>query len=332
MLNGLPRGSEEVARLRSPYEGVWLLLLGFGGSALVGWLLGRQPVFRLSDLPHQAICATAKPGEANAIEGFRLYAAESAELAMFVLLCSMSAIALVVAVAAARVMAAESAGPPATARHALYAVNTLGLALALGHVVRVLIGDSVGFLTRLLDLLPSGGTCDQIRRSVMAARLVGETAGFVLGTAMTGLAVIHKADAETVARRIVWLQRLLYCASLLFVAGLLTSGANFAWVLANWTGSSEEKLAKAVQEVVTSGTIQAGIGYSALIAVFFLPIRAYLVSRVPMGAGKKTRKERTKALKEAGLEVSWVEDAKQILALLAPVLAAPIFDAIAKSK
>ena len=310
---------------------VGLLAVAFGAAVLVGALLSRTPAFAIKDLPHDALCAAADPAKVNATEAFRFYAADARQLAMFTLLCVAAGIALVASAAAARSTARQCGKDSGCPKSALVITFVVGLALAGAHVIRVVWWDSgSGFLTRLLQVLPSGGSCDVIRGRVLAARLVGETAGFIVGTAMAGVAVFGDAK-EVVAGRIQMLQRLLYCASLLFVAGLLVSGANFALVLSNWVGSVDEKVSKALQEVISGGTAQAGVGYSALITVFYLPIRIYLASKVPPG-DVAAKKEASDAPKVAGINLVWLDEAKQILALLAPVLAAPIFDAIAKTK
>jgi zinc transporter ZupT len=139
-------------------------------------------------------------------------------------------------------------------------------------------------------------------------------------------------DASELAWRMRWVQRLLYASSLLFVAGIMMSRANFTWILAHWD-TSDEKVSKALGEVIRAGVMQSGVGYSALLVAFFVPTRTFLALLVdPLTppeacADAEARKRWLAAQNLAG---SWQADARQILALLAPVLSAPVFDAIAK--
>jgi hypothetical protein len=316
-----------------PIAGVGLGIFGLLAAWGIGSLLKRAPTIPLGAATPIPLCGAPRPDQ---IDLLHFYAAESTQLAMFLLLCVTAAIALGTAAAAVHARLQPSNDDTPGAKAALRVVYVGGALFTAGYVIFVLRWDSAGYLTRLLAMLGSASPCELIRSRVIAARWVGEGTGFLVGTAMVGLAVISKPTDAKVADRILWLQHLLYASSLLFVGGLLVTGANFTWVLANWKGSGDEKVAKALQEVVTSATAQAGVGYSALIVVFFLPIRLYLAAKVqelvPSKSKRFGRAARANLLKDNGVEVSWLEDAKQILALLAPVLAAPIFDAIAKPK
>src|SRR4029079_16834610 len=101
-----------------------------------------------------------------------------------------------------------------------------------------------------------------------------------------------------------------------------------------WTGTlGDEKATKGIASLLSAGTIQAGVGYSAMLAVFYLPARAYVawqVQRRYVGSAAKDRKARQKEDEEAGLAGSWTDEAKQVLALLAPILSAPLLDAFVK--
>jgi hypothetical protein len=110
------------------------------------------------------------------------------------------------------------------------------------------------------------------------------------------------------------------------------SRANFSWVLAQW-GSSDESLAKAVDAVIDAGVVQSGVGYSALLVAFYAPARAllgfYSKRAVPV-LELSSRAQRDQWLKEHGLDATWQDDARQILAIVAPIISAPLFDAITK--
>jgi hypothetical protein len=77
--------------------------------------------------------------------------------------------------------------------------------------------------------------------------------------------------------------------------------------------------------------LQVGVSYSA--TIFFIPARWYLSWQVrqSLSEGTRDRKARNGALEDLGITASWGDEAKQILALLAPVVSAPILDALTKS-
>jgi len=166
------------------------------------------------------------------------------------------------------------------------------------------------------------------------ARLVGETTGICVGVAMSSLLVFpSRPEPAELAERLRWVERLLYVASLLFVVGIMMSRANFTWILAHWD-IKDEKATKALDEVIRAGVVQSGVGYSALLVAFFLPARSFLgwlvVPLIPIEA-RSDAKARKDWLVAHDLSGSWRDDAQQILAMLAPVLSAPVFDAIAKA-
>jgi hypothetical protein len=186
------------------------------------------------------------------------------------------------------------------------------------------------FLTQLLASLP--GECESVRTSVTWARFFGEPTGISIGVAMAATATFAlRPSPSEVSKRLELLQRLLYLASLLFVAGILMSRANFSWVLAHWK-VEHAPTTKALTEVVKGGVLQSGVGYSALLAIFFLPVRMLLASYVDalVPTDIDSPRAKRKWLAEMGLAGSWQKDARQVVALLAPIVSAPIFDAIAK--
>lgn len=166
--------------------------------------------------------------------------------------------------------------------------------------------------------------------------MAGEPAGICMGVAMCSLLLFRRQPTlEEIALRMRWVNRLLYAASLLFVVGIMMSRANFTWVLAHWQ-TDDDGTIKLLGDVVRAGVIQSGVGYSTLLAIFFLPVRAVLGALVvavdpPLPDGREQDINARKArLAARDLGSSWQHDARQLLALLAPVLSAPVFDAIAK--
>jgi hypothetical protein len=71
--------------------------------------------------------------------------------------------------------------------------------------------------------------------------------------------------------------------------------------------------------------LQSGVAYSALLVVFFLPARCFLdwllVPLVPVET-RTDAEARKKWLVTHDLAGSWQDDARQLLALLAPVISA----------
>jgi hypothetical protein len=207
------------------------------------------------------------------------------------------------------------------------AVALAGLSAAAFHVTRLswCEATSHGFLSSLLSTVASsGGQEDVIRDMVWPMRSVGEGAALFVGAAMAATAS-PCLDTVTLARRIERLQLLLYCGSLLFVAGILMSESNFTWITAHWVVDPEDgDFAKAIGEIVKAGTLQSGIAYSALLAIYFLPARSVLAWQArQMGA-----RGQAQAQEVAALVGSWRSDLKQVLALVAPVLTAPLLDAL----
>src|SRR5262249_22508841 len=130
-----------------------------------------------------------------------------------------------------------------------------------------------------LEMLRNDRSCDWVSTRVLTARRVGEGAAILVGAAM-GATAAPVSDPGEVANRIQRLQLLLYCGSLLFVAGILMSESNFSLIIAQLVGDAgDDKMSKGLADVIKSGTVQAGVGYSAVLAAFFLPPRAYLAMR-----------------------------------------------------
>jgi hypothetical protein len=297
-------------------------------------LLAWPPTAPLTIPPTPALCESAS---SEVVPSLHVYAAEATQLGTLLLMCVMAVAAVALSIVSVSQRWRASEAEPASSRTALAGVYLGGLGVTAGYVAFVLFCHrGGGFLMQLLDTLHGVGAYSSVRHRALAAKCVGEAAGFIVTTAMAGLVIITEANEKTVADRVLWLQRLLYAMSLLFVAGLLASQANFSMILAQWPGFADEGQKKAIDEVVASGTLQLGIAYSSLIAVFYIPMRVFLevelqalLRKQKKGSG---RSERKKLLVDNGVAVSWQEDAKQILALLAPVLASPLFDAIAKGK
>lgn len=186
-----------------------------------------------------------------------------------------------------------------------------------------------GFLSRLLATLPPG--CLDIRLSAVWGRLAGEPVGFCIGIAMYAAAIVpERAGTGVLAGRSRTLNHLLYAASLLFVAGLLMSSANFSWILDQWDWKDSGLGKEDRERIVAQGVELAGVAYSAILAVFFLPTRALLEARVraAMGGQSADLESREKWRKENGFNGGWKEDVRQIMAILAPVITAPLFKAL----
>ncbi|HEU4582580.1 MAG TPA: hypothetical protein VFS67_30195 [Polyangiaceae bacterium] len=330
----------------SSVTGTWSKVTGWVGVWLfAGSVLGVGALFRffdslplpnrLDDMVPPLRIACGSTGRAP-LEALSLFAAQSRWAAFALLLATVAAIAFVVAIATLIGIARDTPVAPAESdRQATIAVSVLGLAATVFHLFRLNHGDAsgTGFLTTLLRTVSGSGGCEAIRAMVWPLRTVGEGTAFLLAAAMAATAS-RSPDPATVARRIGTLQLLLYCGSLLFVVGILVSQSNFAWVSAQWAGyPREESLAQAIDAIVQAGTLQAGVGYSALLVAFFLPARSYLAWRarcVAPRAELHDNAQERKSLEDAGLVGSWRDDVKQILALVAPILSAPLFDALAK--
>jgi hypothetical protein len=265
-------------------------------------------------------------------DALALFALQARWLAFALLLITAAAGAVAAAVVTLIGVASEQ--PAGDRRPGLTTalVALVGLLAVAIHVVRLNWCSSQGFLSSLLGTVSSsGGKGDVIRQMVWPMRSIGEGAALLVGAAMASTAS-PVTDARTLARRIERLQLLLYCSSLLFVAGILTSESNFTWITAHWaTDPENERLATAIADIVKAGTLQSGAAYSALLVIYFLPARSVLgwqARRIATPSEANDRAEDRKALEAAGLIGSWRDDLKQVLALLAPVLSAPLLDAL----
>jgi hypothetical protein len=190
-----------------------------------------------------------------------------------------------------------------------------------------------GLLSRLLDAV--AGTGSPVRDEVVWGRMMGEPAGLAIGVGLfAAITLPMSTTPEELAGRSRHLGHLLYAASVLFVIGLLMTRANFSWILAQWDWSNPDFPPESRKEIVESGVKLAGAGYSAILAVFYLPARwilqGHIDKTVPEGKQTRGTQAREAWLKENGFAAGWRDDIKQILAVLAPVLAAPIFETLAK--
>jgi hypothetical protein len=301
-------------------------LFGLIGGILLGEALSFWPSpVSLAQMQIDAACGVEGREKAAAVLSF---AAFKRWQAMFVLLVVSSLIGLCLSVEAFL----GRNRPHGPDLWGIVAVAAAAVGYRLSHIP-----GQDGFLSEIARTLVGGVGCEGLWRQLWIPRRVGEAAAIVLGAATAATAVLPRlVDASVLAARLHRLHRLLYGASLLFVAGLLVSQAAFALVVSNWvfgTGDAEA-LAKTLPEVVTSGVLQAGVGYSAVLAVFFLPARAYLAWRAAglaeASAPGASVKQRRAWLEERGLVGSAREAVGQVVALLAPVLSAPIVDALAK--
>jgi hypothetical protein len=192
--------------------------------------------------------------------------------------------------------------------------------------------EGSGFLSRLLATLPAA--CQDVRNSIVWARMLGEPPGFFIGIAMSATMIFSEIPTPLeLLRRSRQLNYLLYAASLLFVVGLLVTRANISWILAQWDPKMAEKLTEPLAKVVASGVLISGAAYSAILLVFFVPVRCllgYQIERAMMESELPTLASRDKWLKNHGFSRGWKEDAQQILAIIAPVVSVPIFDALTK--
>jgi hypothetical protein len=190
-----------------------------------------------------------------------------------------------------------------------------------------------GFLSLLLHTLPTG--CGAVRAEVVWGRMIGEPAGLAIGVALFAAITLPLATTPSeLAKRSRHLGQLLYAASVLFVIGLLMTRANLSWILAQWDWPNLDFPPDTRKEIVERGVKLAGVAYSAILAVFYLPARWILQNHIDKAVPKGKRTLGTQAregwLKENGFSAGWRDDIKQILAVLAPVLAAPVFETLAK--
>ncbi|HEY2515955.1 MAG TPA: hypothetical protein VGI39_34025 [Polyangiaceae bacterium] len=313
--------------------GLFSLCLGILGTTGIGRAFAdRAPEIALATVPTHFFCGDEAPESAAAL---RLYAAHMTWTAALVL----EGTAAVVAVGSALfVLWSVSRTSGLNGRWEWYALIMIGAAAVAAdawqaHDLARPGAPHRALLSDLLSTLPDA--CLSVRVLASRARLTGEPAAIGLGVAMAASVAFGREPVPSeLASRLKWLNQLLYVASALFVTGIMMSRANFVWVLAHWDVAADGEISNAIKAVVTGGVVESGVGYSAILAVFFLPARLQLARLVSMLAARESAvggKARRTWLRENELQGSWQKDARQILALLAPVLSAPIFDAIAKS-
>jgi len=217
----------------------------------------------------------------------------------------------------------------------LLALVTAGgciMAIAIDHIWQMRESRIIeGFLSAILVSLPQ--ECAPVRHSVVWGRLVGESAAFALGVAMSTMVQFRKPPTHAhIAQRLFCMKQLLYCASLLLVVGILMSRANFMLVLSHWDTSQHEGVAKALGGVVEAGAMQSGVGYSALLAVFYFPVRLLLELHVWLQVPDWCRSSQAREMwcGAHGLTGSWRNELQPILAVVAPLIAAPVLEALAR--
>src|SRR5262249_18023778 len=249
-------------------QAVALVGLAVCAAYTVGVLLAIfPPPFTLQELkPDLGVACGVE--QRRGIEGVSLYAVQARWTALFVLMTALAAAGVAAAVCTS---AATVLDPPAGQRRAV-AWSTVGVAVVgVGamavhlYLTRHFGPRLAGFLTHLLDTLRNDRSCDWVSTRVLTARQVGESAA-ILGGAAMGATAAPVSDPGEVANRIQRLQLLLYCGSLLFVAGILMSESNFSLIIAQLVGDAgDDKMSKGLADVIKSGTVQAGVGYSAVL-------------------------------------------------------------------
>jgi len=330
------KGTADRERKILPIDGgLVCLAIGLACAALLQWGLAAAtlPGAVLEGLWPEFLCRVASDQPAVRLT---LFAVQSEWAAIVVLEAAVAVPALACAVWSLAVAGQECDSRRRAVFLVLVACGVGVVATDIALIWRMRDESFVqGFLSRLLSSLPSE-ECGHVRRAVVWARMVGEPAAFALGVAMAGTAIRARTwDTETLARRARHLRRLLYVASAALVVGIMMSRSNFTWVLAHWKGP-DDATATALAEVVKSGVLQSGVGYSALLAGFFLPARGLLHRHIhaaihaAIPPEQNTEAAREEWLKANRLSSSWHEEGRQILAVLAPVLAAPVFDALTK--
>jgi hypothetical protein len=307
------------------FGGLLCMGIGVGGALAVVLTLTAAGAHDVALT--QVIHTPPAEGSAGAFEYFAMRTHWASMLvlegviAAFVLACTIAALVEV--------------GRSAWREHAFTLLSIVG-AVLLAYNIRQIwamrdLHAPLGYLSQLLSSLPE--SCHDVRRWIAWARLVGEPVGIAAGVAMTTTVTFARPPTvRDLQGRSRHLRRLLYVVSLLFVAGILMARANFRWVTAHWP-VADESVAKAIAEIVEAGVVQSGVGYSAVLALFFVPARLLLhthVQRVVSDAGLTTAKDRKQWLEDHDLSGRWQDDTRQIVAILAPVLSIPVLDALAK--
>jgi hypothetical protein len=266
-------------------------------------------------------------------EALQLYTAQSHWLAMTLALSVIAVFVVVLSLAAVVAVARDCARAGRLGRCiGFWGVLALSMSALAYHYLWTSWWSN-GFLSPLMAILPPA-SCTPVYQGTAAMWLIGESVGSLTTTAMASVVVFaNRPTADRLAARIQWLERLLYGGSLLFVIGMLVIHASLTWILANWIDvASSEAVAKAIGDLSVSLAMQAGVVYSGGLAIAFLPASAYFGwqarSLVPE-EHRKTHRATLAWLEENDLHRSWQDNVKRILALLAPVLSTPVFNALA---
>ena len=342
-------GSKSPWAFRVPLIASALFVLGGAVILVLGLLLTRtSPSLGLDKLGVTGDCAM-KTGATLQLSSIHLYAAQMRWSALFLLMVLVSGAALAIAVATVVSIWRENRQGRYSATRKDIVVLTAAVAVAI--VVQtvmtrpptldaggVTLSARPAFLSYLMTTFTAtfgGGTgaCQELLKLIWLTKRVGETIGIVVGAAMTATAAAV-SDRARLADRILAARQLLYAGSLLFVVGLLMTQANFAWIAATWSFIGDnDRTTKEIADLISAGVLQVGVAYTAILATFFIPARWYLSWQVAQSLphGAHDREARKGALEDLGITASWADEAKQILALLAPVVSAPILDALTKS-
>ncbi len=298
--------------LRPAAPGVGLFVAAAVAATGLCWLLSSfRPVPALRDLRLEPVCQW---GAGAASEALTLYAAQSHWVAMVALVAVCAAIALVAAFLAIIAVERDTIAPaPPALRVGFWTLMGLG-AVAIALYQWILAARGGGLPAALLATLPYDA-CDRIRGGAVVVRRLWESVAIVGGLAMTALVILPvEPTAAAIDRRLRALSRLLVSGAMLFVAGVLVSRASLAWVAATWDYAEQtEGFRAVVQGLVDSGTVQAGVAGSALLAIFFLPTRAILLRQFPRAEPR-----------EAGQRLPRKDALALAAALLAPLAAATL--------
>jgi hypothetical protein len=194
--------------------------------------------------------------------------------------------------------------------------------------------DHPGLISHLLATLWAcpQSVFDSVVKSVVRARMLGESPGIFIGIAMAATMTMPRTPSPLeLGQRIRRLNHLLYAASVLFVAGIMVTRANLNLILSYWNIPMEEAM---IGNLTTAGILASGIAYSCILLIFYIPARClaeFHARKAIPETEAGTLEAREKWLKENGLAQGFRAELQQVLAILAPVISAPIFEALAKS-
>lgn len=164
-------------------------------------------------------------------------------------------------------------------------------------------------------------------------RKIGLGAAFFVATAFFALLLFPaKVDSNLLNQRMRMLRILLYSAAFVFVSGILLLSAETSWlgaIIGAGTGAE-----KALAGVVRSGTERAGVVYTTMIGSVFIPC-FWIMYRAAQELGRKATdgggiKEVQEWVNAEGIGTSWQHVVRSALAVMAPLLSAPIGDALGK--